>query len=146
MIRNAEKIFEYPMVDRDPLLRWTYGRMTLLGDAAHAMYPIGSNGASQAILDARVLTRELRAQGLGNAALRAYEDERRPATAQIVLANRGDGPDKVLDVVERRAPNGFDRIDNVLSHHELEETAAAYKRLAGFDVETLNARPAIVAV
>lgn len=150
VIRNAERVFEYPMVDRDPLLRWcplgSESRMTLLGDAAHAMYPIGSNGASQAILDARVLAREILAQGLCPAALRAYEDERRPATAKIVLANRGDGPDRVLDVVERRAPNGFDRIENVLSVKELEETAAAYKRIAGFDVETLNSRPSIVAV
>ena len=145
VISNAESVFEYPMVDRDPLPRWSFGPMTLLGDAAHAMYPIGSNGASQAIIDARVLTRAFLDLGVGPEALQAYDDERRPATTDIVLANRGDGPDKVLDVVEQRAPNGFDRIENVLSRKELEETAAAYKRLAGFDVETLNARPSIVA-
>lgn len=145
VIRNAERIFEYPMVDRDPLPRWTFGPMTLLGDAAHAMYPIGSNGASQAILDARVLTREILASGPGPEALQTYEEERRPATAKIVLANRGDGPDKVLDIVEQRAPRGFDEIEEVLSREELEETAAAYKRLAGFDVESLNARASIVA-
>ncbi|NIA67666.1 flavin-dependent oxidoreductase [Pelagibius litoralis] len=146
IIETAEHVFEYPMVDRDPLPRWTFGPMTLLGDAAHAMYPIGSNGASQAILDARVLTREFLAQGVGKKALQAYEDERRPATEKIVLANRGDGPDKVLDIVEQRAPRGFSRIDEVLSREELEETAAAYKHIAGFDVETLNKRPSIVAV
>lgn len=146
VIRNAERVFEYPMVDRNPLPRWTHGRMTLLGDAAHAMYPIGSNGASQAILDARVLTRELQRQGLSESALLAYDEERRPATAKIVQANRGDGPDKVLDIVEQRAPGGFERIEDVLSHQERAETAAAYKRLAGFDVETLNRRPSIVAV
>lgn len=149
IIRNAEQILEYPMVDRDPLPYWTppgsQGLMTLLGDAAHAMYPIGSNGASQAILDARVLTREVQTRGAGAEALRAFEEERRPATAQIVLANRGDGPDKVLDVVEQRAPQGFDRIEDVLSRQELEETAAAYKHVAGFDVDTLNKRPSIVA-
>lgn len=145
VIRNAERVFEYPMVDRDPLPRWTFGPMTLLGDAAHAMYPIGSNGASQAILDARVLTREILARGPGQEALQAYEEERRPATAKIVLANRGDGPDKVLDIVEQRAPQGFDKVEEVLSREELEETAAAYKRLAGFDVESLNARASIVA-
>lgn len=145
VIRNAERVFEYPMVDRDPLPRWTFGPMTLLGDAAHAMYPIGSNGASQAILDARVLTREILAGGAGPEALQAYEEERRPATAKIVLANRGDGPDKVLDIVEQRAPQGFDQVEDVLSREELEETAAAYKRLAGFDVESLNARSSIVA-
>lgn len=145
VIGNADQVFQYPMVDRNPLPRWTFGPMTLLGDAAHAMYPIGSNGASQAILDARVLTREILAGGPGPEALQAYEEERRPATAKIVLANRGDGPDKVLDIVEQRAPKGFDRVEEVLSREELEETAAAYKQLAGFDVESLNTRASIVA-
>ena len=108
VIAQAEQIFEWPMVDRDPLPRWSHGRMTLLGDAAHPMYPIGSNGASQAILDARVLAREIRDRGAVAAALETYEAERRPATSAIVLANRGDGPDKVLDIVEERAPQGFD--------------------------------------
>ena len=146
VIRAADRIFEYPMVDRDPLPRWTHGRMTLMGDAAHPMYPIGSNGASQAILDARVLTREILARGAVPDALTAYEAERRPATAAIVLANRADGPDKVLDVVEERAPQGFADIGDVLSREELEETASLYKRLAGFDVGALNARPPIVPV
>ncbi|GGE88918.1 flavin-dependent oxidoreductase [Stappia taiwanensis] len=144
VIRAAEHVFEYPMVDRDPLPRWTHGPMTLMGDAAHPMYPIGSNGASQAILDARVLTREILRQGCVPAALEAYEEERRPATGRIVLANRADGPDKVLDVVEERAPDGFEQIDQVLSAEELAETAAGYKKLAGFDVDGLNQRPSIV--
>ena len=145
IIRGATgDVYEYPMVDRDPLPRWSHGRMTLLGDAAHAMYPIGSNGASQAILDARVLVREVLARGAGPDALRAYDDERRPATAAIVTANRGDGPDAVLDLVQTRAPDGFARIEDVLSREELIATASAYKRLAGFDVEGLNARPSIV--
>lgn len=118
--------------------------MTLLGDAAHPMYPIGSNGASQAILDARVLTRELMAHGLTAEALKAYEAERLPATAKIVTANRGNGPEQVMQMVEERAPDGFDRIDDVLSAEEREGTAAAYKRLAGFDKHALNARPPIV--
>ncbi len=146
IIRNAESVYEYPMVDRDPLPQWTHGRMTLMGDAAHAMYPIGSNGASQAILDARVLTREILRHGLNAAALRAYEAERRPATAKIVLLNRADGPDKVLDIVEERAPQGFSRIEDVLSREEMENTAKAYKQVAGFDVETLNQRPRIVPI
>ncbi|MBA5775956.1 flavin-dependent oxidoreductase [Stappia sp. F7233] len=144
IIRDAEHVFEYPMVDRDPLPRWTHGAMTLMGDAAHPMYPIGSNGASQAILDARVLTREFQRHGVGEAALRAYEAERRPATGKIVLLNRADGPDKVLDIVEARAPDGFNRVEDVLSRTELEETARAYKQVAGFDVETLNRRESIV--
>ncbi len=144
LIRAAETVYEYPMVDRDPLDAWRDGRLTLLGDAAHPMYPIGSNGASQAILDARVLTRELLVRGLTPAALEAYEAERLPATARIVTANRGNGPEQVMQMVEERAPNGFERIDDVLSAEEREGTAAAYKRLAGFDKDALNARPPIV--
>jgi 2-polyprenyl-6-methoxyphenol hydroxylase-like FAD-dependent oxidoreductase len=145
VIAAADHCYEYPMVDRDPLPGWTRGRVTLLGDAAHPMYPIGSNGASQAILDARVLTREIRARGVGPAALEAYEAERRPATAAIVAANRGNGPDQVLELVEARAPDGFARVEDVLSETELAETAAAYRRVAGFDKDALNARGPIVA-
>ena len=144
LIRGARACYEYPMVDRDPLARWGRDRATLLGDAAHPMYPIGSNGASQAILDARVLTREFCAQGLTPAALAAYEAERNPTTARIVLANRANGPEQVMQMVEERAPSGYQRIEDVLSVHELEDAAAGYKRLAGFDRETLNSRPAIV--
>lgn len=144
LIRAAGAVYEYPMVDRDPLPRWTEGRATLLGDAAHAMYPIGSNGASQAILDARVLTREILAHGETAEALAAYEAERRPATAKIVLANRRNGPEQVMQRVEELAPEGFDRIEDVLTPDELEETATAYKKLAGFDKDALNSRPSIV--
>ena len=143
-IRNAEHIFEFPMIDRDPLPRWSHGKMTLLGDAAHPMYPIGSNGATQAILDARVLAREFQTQGVTAAALQTYDTERRPVTAAIVLANRGDGPDKVLDVVAKRAPNGFAQIEDVLTKDELENTATAYKKTAGMDIEGLNNRPSII--
>jgi 5-methylphenazine-1-carboxylate 1-monooxygenase len=144
VIGNAAQCFEYPMVDRDPVDRWTFGRVTLLGDAAHAMYPIGSNGASQAILDARVLTRELQARGAVPEALAAYEAERRPATTRIVLANRRNGPEQVMQLVQERAPNGFTRIEDVLTREELEEAASGYKRIAGFDKDELNARPPIV--
>jgi 2-polyprenyl-6-methoxyphenol hydroxylase-like FAD-dependent oxidoreductase len=144
LIRAAERCYEYPMVDRDPLERWSFGRVTLLGDAAHPMYPIGSNGASQAILDARVLAREIRAYGATEAALRAYEAERGPTTAAIVLANRKNGPEQVMQTVEERAPDGFVRIEDVLSAGELQDTAAGYKRIAGFDREALNNRAPIV--
>src|SRR5690606_27582377 len=137
--------YEYPMVDRDPLERWTHGRVTLMGDAAHPMYPIGSNGASQAIMDARVLTRALLDHGVGIDALQDYEAERRPATTRIVNANRSNGPDQVMQIVEERCGGDFSDISQVLSRAELEETASAYKKIAGFDVETLNARPPIVA-
>lgn len=144
IIEAADQCFEYPMVDRDPLTQWTFNRVTLLGDAAHAMYPIGSNGASQGILDARVLAREIRKSGSTTEALQAYEAERRPATSKIVLANRANGPEQVMQMVEQRAPNGFSRIEDVLTPAELEGTAANYKRLAGFDRDALNAREPIV--
>ena len=145
LVGGADRCYEYPMVDRDPLARWTFGRATLLGDAAHPMYPIGSNGASQAILDARVLTREIRAHGTMPAALQAYEADRRPATSKIVLANRANGPDQVMQIVEERAPNGFTRIEDILTTAELEDVAAGYKRVAGFDKDALNSRASIVA-
>lgn len=146
IIQDAEGVYEYPMVDRDPVPQWTFGRMTLLGDSAHAMYPIGSNGASQAILDARVLTAAFMQHGIDAPALQAYDDERRPAASAIVLANRGDGPDKILDTVEERAPDGFDEIEQVMSRDELESIALRYKKLAGMDVDTLNSRPSLVTV
>ncbi len=144
IIRAADRVFEYPMVDRDPLPNWTRGRVTLLGDAAHPMYPIGSNGASQGILDARYLAREVRQHGAGPEALQAYEAERRPATSKIVLANRANGPEQVMQLVHLRAPDGFTRIEDVLTADELEGTASAYKKVAGFDREALNSRESIV--
>jgi len=144
MIRAASAVWVYPMVDRDPLPRWTHGSVTLLGDAAHPMYPIGSNGASQAILDARVLAREILARGQTHEALLAYEGERRPATTELVLLNRKNGPEQVMQMVEERAPNGFGVVTEVLSQAELEQIANNYKRVAGFQVEALNAKPPIV--
>ena len=144
VIKAANSVYEFPMVDRDPLPAWTHGRTTLLGDAAHPMYPIGSNGASQAILDARALARELRAKGATGAALLAYEAERRPATTRIVLANRANGPEQVMQMVQERAPDGYATITDVLSEAELEEAAAGYKRLAGFDKDALNTRPSLI--
>jgi len=146
LIRNCAQAYEYPLVDRDPLDRWSFGKVTLLGDAAHPMYPIGSNGASQAILDARVLTREILAHGPTHTALLAYEAERRPATTDLVMLNRRNGPEQVMQLVEERAPNGYDVVTDVLSQRELEEIAANYKRVAGFQVEALNAKPPIVQV
>jgi 5-methylphenazine-1-carboxylate 1-monooxygenase len=144
LIRNCLHAYEYPLVDRDPLPRWTFGRVTLMGDAAHPMYPIGSNGASQAILDARVLTREILAHGPTQAALMAYEAERRPATTDLVMLNRRNGPEQVMQLVKERAPDGYKAVTDVLSLKELEDIAANYKRVAGFQVEALNAKPPIV--
>ena len=140
LIRRGDRVLEYPMVDRDPLPCWTEGRVTLLGDAAHPMYPIGSNGASQAVLDARVLARELARAPDVEAGLLAYEAVRRPPTASLTLANRELGPDLVLEEVHRRAPGGFRELHSVISREELEGVAASYKKLAGFDPAALNAR------
>jgi 2-polyprenyl-6-methoxyphenol hydroxylase-like FAD-dependent oxidoreductase len=131
LIRSAEAIYEFPLVDRDPLPRWSHGRMTLLGDAAHPMYPNGSNGASQAILDARALVRALAAHADPVEALAAYEAERLPATAAIVAANRRSGPEQCLQIAYERAPDGFDRIEDVFAPGELEAIAARYRVLTG---------------
>ncbi len=143
LIRSAHSVYEFPMVDRDPLPRWTHGRVTLLGDAAHPLYPIGSNGASQSILDARTLALHLATNPDPVAGLHAYEAIRRPATAALLHATRGDGPDLVLDMAEERAPKGFTDIETVFPHTERAEIAAHYKRLAGFEPATLNARPSL---
>ncbi|MBI1395046.1 MAG: FAD-binding protein [Betaproteobacteria bacterium] len=140
LIDGAEAVYEFPMVDRDPLPRWTHGRITLLGDAAHPMYPVGSNGASQAILDAEALADACSRQSRVEEVFAAYEAQRRPATSAVVLANRAGGPDRVLQLAEERAPNGFERIEDVIPRLELEAIANRYKQTAGFDRETVNRR------
>ena len=138
LISNAEAIYEFPMSDRDPLPQWSFDRITLLGDAAHPMYPIGSNGASQAILDAECLTDCLLRHEDVAEALKEYESIRLPATANIVLQNRKMGPEEVMQIVEERAPDGFDQLHDVISQEELEAIAARYKKIAGFEKESLN--------
>lgn len=132
LIDGSGDVFEFPMVDRDPLPAWTFGRTTLLGDAAHPMYPIGSNGASQAILDAHAIAEALATHSDLDDALRAYEEIRRAATTKIVLSNRQHGPERVLDIAHERAPQGFDRVDDVFAAGELEEISNSYKQVAGF--------------
>src|SRR5262249_31376882 len=131
IMRAADTIYEYPCVDRDPLERWTFGRVTLLGDAAHPMYPMGANGASQAIIDARVLADALAGQP-GPAGLLAYEALRRPVTTNVVLHNRNSGPERVLDIAAARVKGPGDRIEDLISPAELEEVAAGYRQVAGF--------------
>ena len=138
MIENTEEILEYPMVDRDPLPRWSLGRLTLLGDAAHPMYPIGSNGASQAILDAEALANCIEKLGETHAALAVYDAERRPPTSAIVLANRQNGPEQVMQMAEERAPDGFRHVEDVISRQELEDIANRYKQIAGFTKQHVN--------
>jgi len=134
LIQATGEIFEYPMCDRDPLPWWTQGRVTLLGDAAHPMYPVGSNGASQAILDARCLADQM-AQLPAPEALAAYEAERRPATAAIVQSNRAGGPERVIDLIAARAPQGFAAIGDVATEAELTGIVRGYAQLAGFAVK-----------
>jgi 2-polyprenyl-6-methoxyphenol hydroxylase-like FAD-dependent oxidoreductase len=128
LVRATPECFEYPMCDRDPLPFWTAGRVTLLGDAAHPMYPVGSNGASQAVLDARCLAGLLAARD-APAALAAYEAERLPRTAEIVRSNRLGGPERIVDVVSARAPDGFVRIEDVIAREELAAIAGGYARI-----------------
>jgi 2-polyprenyl-6-methoxyphenol hydroxylase-like FAD-dependent oxidoreductase len=141
LIRGAHEVFQYPMVDRDPLPRWTCERITLLGDAAHPMYPVGSNGASQAIVDARVLAHHLATAPDVDEGLERYEEIRRPLTSQIVLANRNVGPERMMELAEQRAPDGFDDIHDVVTEEEMVEISASYKRMAGFEAAALNERP-----
>ncbi|UWQ45415.1 flavin-dependent oxidoreductase [Leisingera aquaemixtae] len=145
LIRGAEAVYEYPMVDRDPLARWTHGNVTLMGDAAHPTYPVGSNGASQAIVDARVIGAKLLEHGISAAALEAYEADVRPVTTAVGLANRaGGGPDGVLQQVEDLCGGDFGDISEVIPQAELAAHAAKYKSIAGFSIEELNARPATI--
>jgi len=138
LIRATPEFFEYPMCDRDPIPQWTFGRVTLLGDSAHPMYPVGSNGASQAILDARCLTDMLVEHDDPRAALKAYEAERVPVTTEIVETNRKGGPERVIDVVTQRAPDGFDKLEDVASQEELAAIVGGYSQLAGFTQEDVN--------
>jgi 2-polyprenyl-6-methoxyphenol hydroxylase-like FAD-dependent oxidoreductase len=141
LIRGAREIYEFPMVDRDPVPRWSFGRATLLGDAAHPMYPIGSNGATQAIIDGRVLAWHLATAPSLEEGLAGYEAARRPATARIVEMNRANGPDQVIELANQRAPGRQDDLDALLPMAERKEIADGYKKIAGFDPATLNARP-----
>ena len=139
LIRETGTFYEYPMCDRDPVEQWTFDRVTLLGDAAHPMYPVGSNGASQAILDARYLADRLAdCNSDAGAALLAYEAERLPATSEIVRQNRGGGPERVIDLVNQRAPDGFDRLEDIAGHEELEAVVRGYQKTAGFDKASVN--------
>jgi 2-polyprenyl-6-methoxyphenol hydroxylase-like FAD-dependent oxidoreductase len=138
--RAAEVVLEYPMVDKDPLPAWSFGRVTLLGDAAHPMYPRGSNGAGQAILDAQCLASNLQESRDIPAALKAYEAERLQPTANVVLENRRNPPDAILrEIYERTGDRPFERIDAVISARELKAISDRYKGIAGYDKATLQA-------
>jgi len=140
-IRAADHVLEFPMVDQDPLPRWSFGRVTLAGDAAHPMVPRGSNGAGQAILDARALTSALLENADPVAALAAYEKQRLEATTRVVLTNRSNPPDAILrEVFQRTNDKPFSRIDDVISREELVALSEGYKQIAGYSKEALRTR------
>jgi len=145
MLRGAAEVFEYPMIDRDPVPTWVDGRVALMGDAAHVMYPTGSNGASQAIIDARVLGAAMVAHGVGPAALQAYDQRLCADVSALVLRNRGAGPFGLLNLVDERCGGVFDHIDDVIPADERAAFMARYKAAAGFAIETLNAAPPTIA-
>jgi 5-methylphenazine-1-carboxylate 1-monooxygenase len=139
LIRAADSVLEFPMVDQDPLPRWSFGRVTLSGDAAHPMVPRGSNGAGQAILDARALASALSENDDPVAALASYEKQRLEATTRIVLTNRTNPPDAILrEVFERTNDTPFGRIDDVISRDELVALSEGYKRIAGYSKDALR--------
>jgi len=140
-MRASEVIYENPMVDRDPVRSWVSGRVALMGDAAHAMYPTGGNGASQAIVDARVLGASMLANGVTEVALAAYDAELCGPVSQLVLKNREAGPFGLLFLVDERCGGAFEDIDAVIPPEERAAFIAGYKEAAGFALEALNAAP-----
>jgi len=144
LIRRTPEIYEFPLVDRDPVRTWTFGRVTLVGDAAHPMHPSGSQAGSQAVIDARALTGALLKAPDPVDALQRYDCERRPVMTDITLRNRRLGPEAAMQLVEERAPHGFDRIDDVVSAKEIDAITASFSSAAGLDVESVNTRPTFV--
>ena len=141
LIRAADIILEYPMVDQDPLPQWSFGRVTLLGDAAHPMLPRGANGGAQAILDCSALTESLLGSADPVAALKVYESRRLPPTSKVVLTNRENPPDAILrEIFLRTGDKPFAHIDDVISQDELVALSERYQRVAGFDKDTLQER------
>ncbi|MEJ2374590.1 MAG: flavin-dependent oxidoreductase [Pseudolabrys sp.] len=144
MIRQADSAYENPMIDRDPVPTWQDGPVALMGDAAHPMYPTGSNGGSQAIVDARVLGAAMVEHGVTPDALAAFDDKLCGPISQVVLRNRGAGPFGLLNMVDERCGGTFDNIDDVIPPTERTEFMAGYKAAAGFAIESLNKAPTTI--
>ena len=145
LIAKAESVFENPMIDRDPIPTWRDGAVVLIGDAAHAMYPTGSNGGSQAVVDARVLGAAIVAHGVTPQALAAFDETLCGPISQLVLRNRGAGPFGLLNMVDERCGGTFDNIDDVIPPRERADFMAGYKAAAGFAIEKLNTAPTTIA-
>lgn len=139
MLRDADCAYVNPMIDRDPVPSWVDGAVALMGDAAHAMYPTGSNGASQAIVDARVIGAKMFEHGVTKTALAAYDAQLCAPVSELVLRNRGAGPFGLLNLLDERCGGVFDDIETVISADERKDFMAKYKAAAGFAIETLNA-------
>jgi len=137
LVAATPEFWDFPMCDREPLPRWSFGKITLLGDAAHPMYPFGANGAAQAILDAKALAERLATTPAPVAALALYEADRRDKANQVVAINRTGGPEAVIDAVEARAPDGFAAIDDVLPFEDRKAIVKGYSRTAGFAQDQL---------
>jgi len=144
MLLGADDVYEYPMIDRDPVPTWQDGNTALLGDAAHVMYPTGSNGASQAIVDARILGAAMLEHGVNAKALSAYDTRLCPEISPLVLRNRGAGPFGLLNLLDDRCGGVFDNIDDVIPQAERDEFMLRYKQAAGFAAEKLNAAASII--
>ena len=139
MMRNADTILEYPMIDKDPVERWTFGRVTLTGDAAHPMYPRGSNGAAQALIDVRVLADFLAEWKNPLEALEAYETARLEPTSEVVRTNRATPPDFIMDKVQTlTGDKPFENLDDFITQDELREISRQYQRVAGFRIEDVT--------
>jgi 2-polyprenyl-6-methoxyphenol hydroxylase-like FAD-dependent oxidoreductase len=132
------------LIDRDPIEKWSFERVTLIGDAAHPMQPTGSQAGSQAVVDARILTAALRACLDPVEALRRYDVERRPAMNEVTLRNRRFGPEAALQLAEERAPNGFSQLEDVISRDELTTITSSFSTAAGLDVKAVNNRPSYI--
>jgi 2-polyprenyl-6-methoxyphenol hydroxylase-like FAD-dependent oxidoreductase len=145
MLRGAADVYEYPMIDRDPVPTWVDGHVALLGDAAHVMYPTGSNGGTQAIIDARVLGASMLAHGVTPAALRDYDARLCKDVSALVLRNRGAGPFGLLNLLDERCGGVFDDIEKVMPRAERDAFMRGYRTAAGFAMDKLNASPPILA-
>lgn len=140
-LAGTDQVFEFPVYDRDPLERWSFDRITLLGDAAHPLIPVSSNGAVQAIIDGRALAYALATHDDPATALQAYEADRLPKANGVVRASRENGPDEVLEIVAARCPDGTTNIHDFVPLEELQSVIDEFKKTAGFQVQTLNSRP-----
>lgn len=138
LFRYAEAIYKFPMIDREPVDQWSFDRVTLAGDAAHAMYPNGSNGASQGILDAVSLAKWISETNNPAHAFVNYQEERLPPTARLTLDNRKTGPERVMQMVEDQCQGDCGEEHQCVPYPDLESVSLTYKKLAGFDKKTVN--------